>query len=43
MLDGEHYALAAAYALVSVALGLAAVAAGRRVAAGAERCVRRAA
>ena len=33
MLDGEHYALAAAYALVSLALGLAAVALGRRLAA----------
>ena len=33
MLDREHYALAAAYALVSLALGLAAVALGRRVAA----------
>jgi CrcB protein len=32
MLDGEHYALAAAYVVVSVALGLAAVALGRRLA-----------
>ena len=40
MLDGEHYALAAAYAVVSLALGLAAVAGpGRRVAAGAEPVV----
>ncbi len=33
MLDGSHYALAASYALVSVALGLAAVVLGRRLAA----------
>ena len=32
MLDGEHYALAAGYALASLALGLAAVALGRRLA-----------
>ena len=34
MLDGEHYALAAAYALVSVAAGLAAVALAARASPG---------
>jgi fluoride exporter len=37
MLDGERYALVAAYTLTSVALGLAAVAVGRRLAGWAPR------